>query len=70
MKCVEVRGVKIGEGIPKIIVPIVGTTKREILEAASSIMENAPKGNALKEKCKDIPGKLASEGSSLTPKET
>lgn len=48
MKCVEVRGVKIGEGIPKIIVPIVGTTKREILEAASSIMENAPKGNALK----------------------
>ena len=44
----EVRGVKIGEGIPKIIVPIVGTTKREILEAASSIMENAPKGNVLK----------------------
>ena len=27
------------------------------------------KGNALKEKCKDIPGKLASEGLSLTPKE-
>ncbi len=27
------------------------------------------KGNALKEKCKDIPGKLASEGSSLTQKE-
>ena len=27
------------------------------------------KGNALKEKCKDIPGKLASEGSSLSPKE-
>ena len=27
------------------------------------------KGNALKEKCKDIPGKLASKGSSLTPKE-
>ena len=48
MKCVEVRGVKIGEGIPKIIVPIVGTTKREILEAASSIMENASKGNAPK----------------------
>lgn len=44
-KCVEVRGVKIGEGMPKIIVPIVGRTKREILEAASSIMENALKGN-------------------------
>ncbi|MBP5554942.1 MAG: MarR family transcriptional regulator [Lachnospiraceae bacterium] len=27
------------------------------------------KGNALKEKCKDIPGKLAAEGSSLTQKE-
>ena len=37
MKCVEVRGVKIGEGIPKIIVPIVGTTKKEILEAADSL---------------------------------
>ncbi|MBE6006752.1 MAG: type I 3-dehydroquinate dehydratase [Lachnospiraceae bacterium] len=33
---VEVRGVKIGEGIPKIIVPIVGTTKEEILAAAAS----------------------------------
>ena len=28
-----------------------------------------PEGEALKEKCKDIPGKLASEGSSLSPKE-
>ncbi|MBO7531843.1 MAG: MarR family transcriptional regulator [Lachnospiraceae bacterium] len=27
------------------------------------------KGNALKEKCNDIPGKLATEGSSLTQKE-
>ena len=33
---VEVRGVKIGEGIPKIIVPIVGKTKEEILAAAAS----------------------------------
>ena len=32
---VEVRGVKIGEGIPKIIVPIVGRTKEEILAAAA-----------------------------------
>ena len=37
MKCVEVRGVKIGEGIPKIIVPIVGTTEKEILDAAVSL---------------------------------
>ena len=29
---VEVRGVKIGEGVPKICVPIVGKTKEEILE--------------------------------------
>ena len=33
---VEVRGVKIGEGIPKICVPIVGKTKEEILAAAAS----------------------------------
>ena len=32
-KIVEVRGVKIGEGIPKIIVPIVAKTKEEILAA-------------------------------------
>lgn len=33
---IEVRGVKIGEGVPKIIVPIVGVAKEEILEAAAS----------------------------------
>ena len=38
-KIVEVRGVKIGEGIPKIIVPIVGTTKEEILAAAASFSD-------------------------------
>ena len=32
-KYVEVRGVKIGEGVPKICVPIVGKTKEEILAA-------------------------------------
>ena len=36
---IEVRGVKIGEGIPKIIVPIVGVTKEEILAAAASFQE-------------------------------
>ena len=35
-KIVEVRGVKIGEGIPKIIVPIVAKPKEEILAAAAS----------------------------------
>lgn len=34
---IEVRGVRIGDGIPKIIVPIVGTTREEILEAADSL---------------------------------
>ena len=34
---VEVRGVKIGEGVPKICVPIVGKTKEEILAAAKSV---------------------------------
>ena len=33
---IDVRGVKIGEGIPKIIVPIVGQTREEILAAARS----------------------------------
>lgn len=33
---VEVRGVRIGEGIPKICVPIVGKTSNEILAAAKS----------------------------------
>lgn len=35
-KIVEVRGLRIGEGIPKIIVPIVGKTKAEILAEAAS----------------------------------
>ena len=41
-KYVEVRGVKIGEGVPKICVPIVGKTKEEILAAAKSF-ENVKK---------------------------
>ncbi len=38
---VEVRGVKIGEGVPKIIVPIVGKTKDEIIAAAKSFADVA-----------------------------
>ena len=30
MKAVEVRNIKIGEGIPKICVPIVGVTKETL----------------------------------------
>ena len=39
---IEVRGVKIGEGIPKICVPIVGKTKEEILNSARSFENAAP----------------------------
>lgn len=39
--CVEVRGIKIGEGIPKICVPIIGKTKAEILSAASKFEDAA-----------------------------
>ena len=34
---IEVRGVRIGEGIPKICVPIVGRTKEEIKKAAKAV---------------------------------
>ena len=36
MNPVVVRNVKIGEGIPKICVPIVGVTKEEIIQEAKS----------------------------------
>lgn len=39
MKAVNVRNIKIGEGIPKICVPVVGVTKEEILTAVSSMKE-------------------------------
>ncbi len=37
MNTVVVRNVKIGEGIPKICVPIVGVTRQEILESGKNI---------------------------------
>jgi 3-dehydroquinate dehydratase-1 len=41
MNPVVVRGIRIGEGTPKICVPIVGQTKEEILEAAQNIRNTA-----------------------------
>ena len=41
MEPVKVRNVMIGEGIPKICVPIVGTTGEEILDAAEDIAGTA-----------------------------
>lgn len=37
MKPIEIKGIKIGEGMPKICVPIVGETKQEILSQAKDI---------------------------------
>lgn len=39
MNTVQVRNVVIGEGLPKIIVPIVGKTKEDIIKAAESFSE-------------------------------
>lgn len=41
MNTVIIRNIKIGTGIPKICVPIVGATKEEILEAGCKIRETA-----------------------------
>lgn len=42
MATVKIRNLILGEGIPKICVPIVGTRKEEILEAAKNVMEHQP----------------------------
>ncbi|WP_010098850.1 type I 3-dehydroquinate dehydratase [Ornithinibacillus scapharcae] len=42
MRIVKVRDVQIGEGIPKIIVPIVGRTKQEIIEGIESVLPLKP----------------------------
>ena len=39
MKTVKIRDVEIGAGIPKICVPIVGVTKKEILAQAKALLE-------------------------------
>ena len=39
MKTINIKGLNIGEGIPKIIVPIVGKTKNSIIEKANSFKE-------------------------------
>ena len=41
MNTVKVKNVEIGTGLPKIIVPIVGRTKEEILAAAKSFEDVA-----------------------------
>jgi len=41
-KVVEVRDVKIGEGIPKICIPIIGKSEKEILEQANDLKAVCP----------------------------
>lgn len=41
-KVIEARGVKIGEGMPKIIVPIVGKSAEEVLDFARSVRDAGP----------------------------
>ena len=41
-KCIEVKDIKIGEGIPKICVPIVGRTITEIFAQAKKIAAKSP----------------------------
>ena len=69
---VEVRGVRIGEGIPKIIVPIVEVTRKEIIRKAESLakvrkdivewradwFENAADPAAVKEVLRELRGAL------------
>ena len=38
MRTIEVRGIRLGEGMPKICVPIVGQTREEIIKEAKSIV--------------------------------
>lgn len=69
---IEVRGVRIGEGIPKIIVPIVEVTRKEIIRKAESLakvrkdivewradwFENAADPAAVKEVLRELRGAL------------
>lgn len=42
MSAVRIRNLLLGEGMPKICVPIVGRTKEEIIESAKMIMDHKP----------------------------
>ena len=40
MKTVEVRGVKIGEGIPKICLSVMGISRRDIMLKAKEVVDH------------------------------
>lgn len=42
MKTVDIREIRIGTGIPKICVPVTGTTEEEILEQTGQVAEKQP----------------------------
>lgn len=41
-ECIKVRGIELGNGMPKLCVPIVGKTQKEILEQAERIIQTQP----------------------------
>ena len=42
MKTVEIKGIKIGEGIPKICIPLTGKTREEIIKEAETVKKMEP----------------------------
>ena len=42
MKTVEIKGIKIGEGIPKICIPLTGKTREEIIKEAETVKNMEP----------------------------
>jgi len=42
MKTVEIKGIKIGEGIPKICIPLTGKTKEELIKEAETVKNMKP----------------------------
>ena len=42
MKTVEIKDVKIGEGIPKICIPLTGKTREEIINEAEIVKNMEP----------------------------
>ena len=42
MKTVEIKGIKIGEGIPKICIPLTGKTREEIIKEVETVKNMEP----------------------------
>ena len=42
MQTITIKNVKIGEGVPKIIVPLMGTTQEELLQEVETVKSLEP----------------------------